>query len=111
MLTARHRKSQRMGMDDDLAQRLPWGGRCLDCGAVLTETPQLNEESSWSGRSHFLKFVCIHKEDAEERSLRGRSHFLKFVCIHKEDAKEISLCGRSFFLNFVHIYKEDADDS
>ena len=89
MLTARHRKSQRMGMDDDLAQRLPWGGRCLDCGAVLTETPQLTEESS----------------------LRGRSHFLKFVCIHKEDAKEISLCGRSFFLNFVHIYKEDADDS
>lgn len=86
---ARHRKSQRMGMDDDLAQRLPWGGRCLDCGAVLTETPQLTEESS----------------------LRGRSHFLKFVCIHKEDAKEISLCGRSFFLNFVHIYKEDADDS
>ena len=89
MLTARHRKSQRMGMDDDLAQRLPWGGRCLDCGAVLTETPQLTEETS----------------------LRGRSHFLKFVCIHKEDAKEISLCGRSFFLNVVHIYKEDADDS
>ena len=86
---ARHRKSQRMGMDDDLAQRLPWGGRCLDCGAVLTETPQLTEESS----------------------LRGRSHFLKFVCIHKEDAEETSLSGRSFFLNFVHIYKEDADDS
>ena len=86
---ARHRKSQRMGMDDDLAQRLPWGGRCLDCGAVLTETPQLTEETSLSGRSHFLKFECIHKEDA----------------------KEISLCGRSFFLNFVHIYKEDADDS
>ena len=86
---ARHRKSQRMGMDDDLAQRLPWGGRGLDCGAVLTETPQLTEESSWSGRSHFLKFVCIHKEDAEETSLSGRS----------------------FFLNFVHVYKEDADDS
>jgi len=89
MLTARHRKSQRMGMDDDLAQRLPWGGRCLDCGAVLTETPQLTEESSWSGRSHFLKFVCIHKEDA----------------------KETSLSRRSFFLNFVHIYKEEADNS
>ena len=86
---ARHRKSLRMGMDDDLAQRLPWGGRCLDCGAVLTETPHLTEESSWSGRSHFLKFVCIHKEDA----------------------KETSLSRRSFFLNFVHIYKEEADNS
>lgn len=86
MLTALHRKSQRMGMDDDLAQRLPWGGRCLDCGAVLTETPQLTEEGSWSGRSHFLKFVCIHKEDAEETSLRGRSFFLSFVRIHKEEA-------------------------
>ena len=89
MLTSRHRKSLHMGMDDDLAQRLPRGGRCLDCGAVLTETPQLTEET------------C----------LRGRSHFLKFVCIHKEDAEETSLSGRSFFLNFVHIYKEDADDS
>ena len=86
MLTARHRKSQRMGMDDDLAQRLPWGGRCLDCGAVLTETPQLTEESSWSGRSHFLKFVCIHKEDAEGTSLGRQSFFLKFVRVHKEDA-------------------------
>ena len=85
---ARHRKSQRMGMDDDLAQRLPWDGRCLDCGAVLTETPQLTEESSWSGRSHFLKFVCIHKEDAKERSLRGRSFFLKFVHIYKEDTDD-----------------------
>ena len=85
---ARHRKSLRMGMDDDLAQRLPWGGRCLDCGAVLTETPQLTEESSWSGRSHFLKFVCIHKGDAKETSLSRRSHFLKFVCIHKEDADD-----------------------
>ena len=74
-----------MGMDDDLAQRLPWGGRRLDCGAVLTETPQLTEESSWSGRSHFLKFVCIHKEDAEGTSLRGRSFFLNFVRVHKED--------------------------
>ena len=83
---ARHRKSQRMGMDDDLAQRLPWGGRCLDSGAVLTETPQLTEESSWSGRSHFLKFECIHKEDGEETSLRRRSFFLKFVRLHKEEA-------------------------
>ena len=88
MLTARHRKSLRMGMDDDLAQRLPWGGRCLDCGAVLTETPQLTEESSWSGRSHFLKFVCIHKEDAEETSLSRQSFFLKFVRIHKEDTDD-----------------------
>ena len=78
-----------VGMNNDLVQRLPWGGRCFDCGANLAETAQLTEETS----------------------LRGRSHFLKFVCIHKEDAKEISLCGRSFFLNFVHIYKEDADDS
>ena len=85
---ARHRKSQPMGMDDDLAQRLPWGGRCLDCGAVLTEIPQLTEESSWSGRSHFLKFVCIHKEDAEETSLSRQSFFLKFVRIHKEDTDD-----------------------
>ena len=85
---ARHRKSQRIGMDDDLAQRLPWGGRCLDCGAVLTETPQLTEESSLRGRSHFLKFVCIHKEDAEETSLRGRSFFLKFLRVHKEDTDD-----------------------
>ena len=85
---ARHRKSQRMGMDDDLAQRLPWGGRCLDCGAVLTETPQLTEESSWSGRSHFLKFVCIHKEDAKETSLSRRSFFLNFVRLHKEDTDD-----------------------
>lgn len=77
-----------MGMDDDLAQRLPWGGRCLGCGAVLTETPQLTEESSWSGRSHFLKFVCIHKEDAEETSLSRQSFFLKFVRIHKEDTDD-----------------------
>lgn len=85
---ARHRKSQRMGMDDDLAQRLPWGGRCLDCGAVLTETPQLTEESSWSGRSHFLKFVCIHKGDAKETSLSRRSLFLKFARVHNKDADD-----------------------
>ena len=66
MLTAPHRKSLRMGMDDDLAQRLSWGGRCLDCGAILTETPQLTEETSWSGRSLFLEFVRIHKEDADD---------------------------------------------
>ena len=84
----RHRKSQRMGMDDDLAQRLPWGGRCLDCGAVFTETPQLTEESSWSGRSHFLKFVRVHKEDAEETSLSRQSFFLKFARLHKEDADD-----------------------
>lgn len=77
-----------MGMDDDLAQRLPREGRCLDCGAILTETPQLTEETSLSGRSFFLKFVCIHKEDAEETSLRERSFFLKFVRIHKEDADD-----------------------
>ena len=88
MLTAPHRKSLRMGMDDDLAQRLPRGGRCLDCGAVLTETPQLTKESSWSGRSLFLKFVRIHKEDAEETSLRGRSFFLKFLRVHKEDTDD-----------------------
>lgn len=66
MLTAPHRKSLRMGMDDDLAQRLPRGGRCLNCGAVLTETPQLTKETSWSRRSFFLKFVRIYKEDAED---------------------------------------------
>lgn len=63
---ARHRKSQRMGMDDDLAQRLPWGGRCLDCGAVLTETPQLTKERSLSGRSFLLKFVRIYTEDTDD---------------------------------------------
>ena len=66
MLTARHRKSLPMGMDDDLAQRLPWGGRCLGCGAVLTETPQLTEEGRWSGRSFFLSFVRLHKEEADD---------------------------------------------
>lgn len=63
---ARHRKSQRMGMDDDLAQRLSWGGRRLDCGTNLAETAQLTEETSLSGRSHVLKFVRIHKEDADD---------------------------------------------
>lgn len=73
---ARHRKSQRMGMDDDLAQRLPWGGRCLDCGAVLTETPQLTEEGSWSGRSFFLNFVHIYTEDTE-RLYRSSWRFIR----------------------------------
>ena len=89
MLTAFQRSPLRVGMDDDLAQRLLRGGRRLDCGATLAETAQLTKE----------------------RYLSGRSFFLKFVHLHKEDAEEISLCGRSFFLNFVHIYKEDADDS
>ena len=89
MLTAFQRTPLRVGMDDDLAQRLLRGGRRLDCRANLAETPQLTEETS----------------------LRGRSHFLKLVCIHKEDAKEISLCGRSFFLKFVRLHKEDVGDS
>ena len=63
---APRRKSLRMGMADDLVQRLPWGERCLDCGDILTETPQLTEETSWSGRSLFLEFVRIHKEDADD---------------------------------------------
>ena len=65
-LTALHRTPLRVGMDDDLVQRLPWGGRRLDCGAVLTETPQLTEETSLSGRSFFLNFVHIYKEDADD---------------------------------------------
>ena len=86
MLTAPHRKSLRMGMDDDLAQRLPRGGRRLDCGAVLTETPQLTKETSLRGRSFFLNFVRIHKEDAKETCLSRQSFFLNFVRLHKEDA-------------------------
>ena len=88
MLTAPHRKSLRMGMADDLAQRLPRGGRCLDCGAILTEIPQLTEETSLSRRSFFLKFVRIHKEDAKETSWSRRSFFLKFVRVHKEDTDD-----------------------
>ena len=88
MLTAFQRSPLRVGMDDDLAQRLLRGGRRLDCGANLAETPQLTKERSLSGRSHFLKFVCIHKEDAEETSLRRQSFFLKFVRVHKEDADD-----------------------
>ena len=63
MLTALQRSPLRVGMADNLAQRLPRGGRRLDCGAILTETPQLTKETSWSGRSFFLKFVRLHKED------------------------------------------------
>ena len=63
---ARHRKSQRMGMDDDLAQHLLRGGRRLDCGANLAETAQLTEETSLCGRSFFLNFVHIYKEDADD---------------------------------------------
>jgi len=66
MLTVLHRTPLRVGMDDDLAQRLPREGRCLDCGAILTETPQLTEETSLSGRSFFLKFVRIYTEDADD---------------------------------------------
>ena len=88
MLTVLHRTPLRVGMYDDLAQRLLRGGRCLDSGANLAETPQLTEETSLRGRSHFLKFVCIHKEDAEETSLRRQSFFLKFVRVHKEDADD-----------------------
>ena len=66
MLTDLHRSPLRVGMDDDLAQRLLRGGRRLDCGAVLTETPQLTKERSLSGRSFFLKFVRVHKEDADD---------------------------------------------
>ena len=88
MLTALHRSPLRVDMDDDLAQSLLRGGRRLDCGANLAETPQLTEETSLRGRSHFLKFVCIHKEDAEETSLRRRSFFLSFVRLLKEDADD-----------------------
>jgi len=35
-----------------------------------------------------LKFVCIHKEDAKEISLCGRSFFLNFMHIYKEDADD-----------------------
>ena len=66
MLTAFQRSPLRVGMGDDLAQRLLRGGRRLDCRANLAETPQLTEEGSWSGRSFFLNFVRLHKEDADD---------------------------------------------
>ena len=66
MLTAFQRTPLRVGMDDDLAQRLLRGGRRLDCGAVLTEIPQLTEETSLSRRSFFLKFVRVYTEDADD---------------------------------------------
>ena len=72
MLTVLHRTPLRVGMDDDLAQRLLRGGRRLDCGTNLAETAQLTRQRSLSGRSFFLKFVHLHKEDVERlyRSLR-----------------------------------------
>ena len=72
MLTAFQRSPLRVSMDDDLAQRLLRGGRRLDCGANLGETPQLTKERYLSGRSFFLSFVRVHKEDAEHlyRSFR-----------------------------------------
>ena len=66
MLTAFQRSPLRVGMDDDLAQRLLRGGRRLDCGANLAETAQLTEETSLRGRSFFLNFVHIYKEDADD---------------------------------------------
>ncbi len=66
MLTAFQRSPLRVGMDDDLAQRLLRGGRCLDSGANLAETPQLTKERSLSGRSFLLKFVRIYTEDADD---------------------------------------------
>jgi len=55
-----------VGMNNDLVQRLPWGGRCFDCGAVLTETPQLTKETSLSRRSFLLKFVRVYTEDTDD---------------------------------------------
>lgn len=66
MLTVLHRTPLRVGMYDDLAQRLLRGGRCLDSGANLAETPQLTKERSLSGRSFLLKFVRIYTEDADD---------------------------------------------
>ena len=65
MLTAFQRTPLRVGMDDDLAQRLLRGGRRLDCGANLTETPQLTKQRYLCGRSFFLSFVRLHKGDVE----------------------------------------------
>ena len=56
---ARHRKSQRMGMDDDLAQRLLRGVRRLDCRANLTETPQLNRGNQLTWAKSLLE-VRVH---------------------------------------------------
>ena len=65
MLTVLHRTPLRVSMDDDLAQRLLRGGRCLDSGANLTEIPQLTKERGLSGRSFLLKFVRVYTEDTE----------------------------------------------
>ena len=66
MLTAFQRTPLRVGMDDDLAQRLLRGGRRLDCGTNLAETAQLTRQRSLSGRSFLLKFVRIYTEDADD---------------------------------------------
>lgn len=66
MLTVLHRTPLRVGMYDDLAQRLLRGGRCFDCGANLAETPQLTKERSLSGRSFLLKFVRVYTEDTDD---------------------------------------------
>lgn len=60
------RSPLRVSMDDDLAQRLLRGGRRLDCGANLAETPQLTKERSLSRRSFLLKFVRVYTEDADD---------------------------------------------
>ena len=65
-LTAFQRTPLRVGMDDDLAQRLSRGGRRLDSSANLAETAQLTKERSLSGRSFLLKFVRIYTEDADD---------------------------------------------
>ncbi len=66
MLTAFQRSPLCVGMDDDLAQRLLRGGRRLDCGANLVETPQLTKQRYLCGRSFFLKFVRVYTEDADD---------------------------------------------
>ena len=66
MLTVLHRTPLRVSMDDDLAQRLLRGGRRLDCGANLAETPQLTKQRYLCGRSFLLKFVRIYTEDADD---------------------------------------------
>lgn len=66
MLTAFQRSPLRVGMGDDLAQRLLRGGRRLDCSANLAETAQLTKQRYLSGRSFFLNFVHIYKEDADD---------------------------------------------
>ena len=59
MLTAFQRSPLRVGMDDDLAQRLLRGGRRLDCGANLAETPQLNRGNQLTWAKSLLE-VRVH---------------------------------------------------